>query len=70
MQRLLESLDSTGQLPKLAGSSSEPEQDPQAKQWVLFYLAQHYDKLGQTGTSQTQLWSNLHVQFRCGFAVL
>ncbi len=51
MQRLLASLDECGALPPLPGAQpgSAPVLVPQAREWALFYLAQHYDKLGQTG---------------------
>lgn len=49
MQRLLKSLNETGAFPPLHGESGSPEPAPDAKQWVLFYLAQHYDKTRETG---------------------
>ncbi|CAL8463644.1 g3178 [Coccomyxa elongata] len=50
MQRLLKSLENTGFLPPLRNHDSGPQPPgPQAKLWALYYLAQHYDKLGQTG---------------------
>ena len=51
MQRLLASLEESGSLPAPRGDAQQaaPVLAPQAREWVLFYLAQHYDKLGQTG---------------------
>ncbi len=50
MLRLLKSLENTGFLPPLRNHDSGPQPPgPQAKLWALYYLAQHYDKLGQTG---------------------
>ncbi len=50
---MADSLRSNGSLPPLqddsssSSSSSEQQPAPQALVWVLFYLAQHYDRLGR-----------------------
>lgn len=50
MQQLLTSLEKTGFLPPLPNKDNGPQPPgPQAKLWTLYYLAQHYDKIGQTG---------------------
>ena len=50
MQRLLAALDERGALPPLSGAQPcHPVLAPQAREWALFYLAQHCDKLGRTG---------------------
>ena len=33
----------------MPGQAEAPAREPQAREWVLFYLAQHHDKLGETG---------------------
>ncbi len=56
MQRLLKSLENSGFLPPLRNHDSGPQPPgPQAKLWALYYLAQHYDKLGQTGVHAQKL---------------
>lgn len=51
MQRLLKSLEKTGALPPLHNQEGTPDATgPEAKLWILYYLAQHYDKIGQTGS--------------------
>ncbi|KAL4856126.1 N-terminal acetyltransferase A complex auxiliary subunit [Chlorella vulgaris] len=48
-ERMLSSLTASGSLPPLqADDSSEQQPAPQALVWVLFYLAQHHDRLGNT----------------------
>ncbi len=49
MRQYLKALEDTGAFPQLPDEAGSPEPQPQAKEWVLFYLAQHHDKLGETG---------------------
>lgn len=51
MQRLADALARSGALPppQNADPGAKPELAPQALQWALFYLAQHHDRLGDTG---------------------
>ena len=49
MRQYLKALEDTGAFPQLPDEAGPPEPQPQAKEWVLFYLAQHHDKLGETG---------------------
>ena len=51
MRQYLKSLEDTGAFPQLPDEAGPPEPQPQAKEWVLFYLAQHHDKLGETGAT-------------------
>ncbi|KAL4451836.1 hypothetical protein ABPG75_007498 [Micractinium tetrahymenae] len=52
-ERLAASLEQSGALPPLQGAEGCEQQQqqpaPQALVWTLFYLAQHHDKLGNTG---------------------
>lgn len=52
MRRYLKALEDTGAFPALPDEARAPTPQPQAKEWVLFYLAQHHDKLGETGTAK------------------
>ena len=54
MRQYLKALNDTGALPQLPDEAESPKPEPQAKEWVLFYLAQHHDKLGETGNSTCQ----------------
>lgn len=49
MHAYMKALEETGAFPPLPGQAEVPVRDPQAREWVLFYLAQHHDKLGETG---------------------
>ena len=55
MGRYLKALEDTGAFPALPDEARAPTPQPQAKEWVLFYLAQHHDKLGETGTAKMPL---------------
>ena len=63
MRQYLKALGDTGAFPQLPDEAGSPEPQPQAKEWVLFYLAQHHDKLGETGASSVPA---LHMQNRSG----
>ncbi len=53
MQQLLDSLSKSGSLPPPRGAEpgAQPQLAPQALQWALFYMAQHHDRLGDTGVA-------------------
>ncbi len=55
MRQYLKALEDTGAFPALPGEQYAPTPQPQAREWVLFYLAQHHDKLGETGTAKMLL---------------
>jgi len=54
MRQYLKALENTGAFPALPDETEPPAPQPQAKEWVLFYLAQHHDKLGETGETPAQ----------------
>lgn len=60
MRQILKALESTGAFPQLPGEAEAPAAEPQAKEWVLFYLAQHHDKLRETGVVFTATPSFTH----------
>lgn len=61
MRQYLKALEDTGAFPQLPDEAGSPEPQPQAKEWVLFYLTQHHDKLGETGDSSVLIPSHSAV---------
>ena len=55
MHTYIKALEDTEAFPPLPGQAEAPPLEPQAREWVLFYLAQHHDKLGETGQHNQQL---------------
>ncbi|CAK0738600.1 hypothetical protein CVIRNUC_001066 [Coccomyxa viridis] len=55
MHAYMKALEETGAFPPFPGQAEVPARDPQAREWVLFYLAQHHDKLGETGEALRRL---------------
>lgn len=48
-QRLLDALAADNAFPPLAGDSQPVPASPQAQLWTMVYLAQHHDRMGDTG---------------------
>lgn len=48
-QRLLDALTADSAFPPLAGQSEPQPASPQALLWTMAYLAQHHDRMGDTG---------------------